>query len=102
MFWLISVLLGPNHTYVKEYSLVGIEDPRGGERLGMLVVPDAEENGDLDRATLHSRAKETIDKAVEYGTHTVFFCKALDISVSQATTCLIYQGRAYHKIEGFG
>ena len=43
-----------------------------------------------------------VDKAVEYGTHTVFFCKALDISVSQATTCLIYQGRAYHKIEGFG
>ena len=40
-----------------------------------------------------------IDKALEYGTHTVFFCRALDISVSSATTCLIYQGRAYHKIE---
>ena len=57
--------LGPNHAYVKEYSLVGIEDPRGGERLGMLVVPDAEENEALDRATLHSRAKETIDKAIK-------------------------------------
>lgn len=43
-----------------------------------------------------------IDKTVEYGTHTVFFCKALHISVSTATTCLIYQGRAYHKIQGFG
>ena len=56
--------LGANHDYIKEYSLVGIEDPRGGERLGMLVVPDAEENGDLDRPTLHARARETIDAAI--------------------------------------
>lgn len=43
-----------------------------------------------------------IDKAVEYGTHTVFFCRAIDISASTAATCLIYQGRGYHKIEGVG
>lgn len=43
-----------------------------------------------------------IDKAVEYGTHTVFFCRAIDISASSTATCLIYQGRGYHKIEGAG
>ncbi|MEQ8557448.1 MAG: flavin reductase family protein [Henriciella sp.] len=43
-----------------------------------------------------------IDKAVEYGTHTVFFCHTAGIEVSESATCLIYQGRAYHRIEGFG
>ena len=42
-----------------------------------------------------------IDKAVEYGTHTVFFCRATEIGVSENATCLIYQGRAYHKIAAF-
>jgi long-chain acyl-CoA synthetase len=56
--------LGPNHRYVKEFALVGVPDARGGERLGMLVVPDAEEHADLDRHTLHARAKESIQKAI--------------------------------------
>ena len=48
--------------YIKEYSLVGIEDPRGGERLGMLVVPDSEQ--ELDRVSLHGRAKVVVKEAV--------------------------------------
>lgn len=49
--------------HVKEYVLVGIPDPRGGERLGMLAVPDGEEK--LDRITLHERAQTTIREAIE-------------------------------------
>ena len=60
----VENVLGPNHVYVKEFALVGIEDPRGGERLGMMLVPDAEEHKDLDRHTLHARAKDSIDKAI--------------------------------------
>ncbi|MCB9742960.1 MAG: AMP-binding protein [Alphaproteobacteria bacterium] len=54
--------------WVKEFSLVGLPDPRGGERLGMLAVPDDEpEPGEpqLDRATLHARARDAIKDAVE-------------------------------------
>jgi long-chain acyl-CoA synthetase len=47
--------------YVKEYCLVGIDDPRGGERLGMLVVPDKEL--ELDRVSLHGRAKNVVKEA---------------------------------------
>ncbi|MCP4806557.1 MAG: AMP-binding protein [Proteobacteria bacterium] len=61
----VENVLGPNHDYVKEFALVGIEDARGGERLGMLLVPDAEENKDLDRHTLHARAKDSIQKAIK-------------------------------------
>lgn len=43
-----------------------------------------------------------IDQAVEFGTHTVFFCRVAETAVSEDTTCLIYHGRAYHKIEGVG
>lgn len=43
-----------------------------------------------------------IDKAVEYGTHTVFFCQAREINLSETHNCLIYHGRAYHKIHAFG
>ncbi|MCB9761480.1 MAG: AMP-binding protein [Alphaproteobacteria bacterium] len=49
--------------YVKEFSLVGLDDPRGGERLGMLAVPeDTRKPGAtaIDRHTLHARAKESI------------------------------------------
>ena len=42
-----------------------------------------------------------IAQTVEFGTHSVFFCRVARTSVSQNTTCLIYHGRAYHKIEGF-
>lgn len=37
-----------------------------------------------------------VDKAVEYGTHTVFFCKVSDVHASATRNCLIYHGRAYH------
>ncbi len=37
-----------------------------------------------------------VDKAVEYGTHTVFFCRVADVNVSNKRNCLIYHGRAYH------
>ena len=48
--------------YVQEYCLVGIEDPRGGERLGMLVVPGSDE--ELDRVSLHGRAKAVVKEAI--------------------------------------
>ncbi|MED5373004.1 MAG: AMP-binding protein [Myxococcota bacterium] len=57
--------LGPDHDYVKEYGLVGIPDPRGGERLGMLAVADLESHKDLDRATVHAKAKESLQKAIK-------------------------------------
>lgn len=49
--------------HVKEYVLVGVPDPRGGERLGMLAVPDSEEK--CDRLTLHERAQTAIREAIE-------------------------------------
>jgi long-chain acyl-CoA synthetase len=48
--------------YVKEYCLVGVASPQGGERLGMLVVPDSEL--ELDRVSLHARAKAVVKEAV--------------------------------------
>ena len=49
-------------SFVKEYSLVGVADSRGGERLGMLAVPD---DSDAEaRASMHDRARESIDDAV--------------------------------------
>jgi len=49
--------------YVKEYSLVGLADPRGGERLGLLAVPDpAQGEGDLDK--LHDKARAALREAV--------------------------------------
>lgn len=42
-----------------------------------------------------------VDQAVEYGTHTVFFCKAVHIDVSETANCLIYHGRAYHRIQAY-
>ncbi len=54
--------LGPNLPYIQEYALVGLEDPRGGERLGMLVVPATD--NDLDRATRHDRARQAAKDAV--------------------------------------
>ena len=47
---------------VKEYSLVGLADPRGGERLGLLAVP--EEVVGLDRSSTHVRVKEALRDAV--------------------------------------
>ena len=50
--------------YVKEYSLVGIPDPRGGERLGLLAVPmDPEETG-VDRHSVHARATKVLKEAI--------------------------------------
>ena len=47
---------------VKEYVLVGIDDPRGGERLGMLAV--LEETSELSRNALRDDAEEAIKKAI--------------------------------------
>lgn len=49
--------------YVKEYVLVGVDDPRGGERLAMLAVPEDEEET-LTRNVLYDVAKESIKKAI--------------------------------------
>ncbi len=49
-------------SYVKEYSLVGVSDPRGGERLAMLAVPD--DSSAEARASMHDKARESIDEAV--------------------------------------
>lgn len=49
-------------SFVKEYSLVGVDDPRGGERLGMLAVPD--DSAHDARASMHDKARESIDEAV--------------------------------------
>lgn len=56
--------LGPDHDFVLEYGLVGLPDPRGGERLGMLAVPDADSHKDLDRHTLHAKAKASLQAAI--------------------------------------
>ena len=49
-------------SFVKEFSLVGVDDPRGGERLGMLAVPDI--TAGHARASAHDKAREAIDEAV--------------------------------------
>ncbi len=48
--------------WVKEYSLVGLSDDRGGERLGMLAVPDTERAA--SRAEAHDHAREQLKDAV--------------------------------------
>ena len=48
--------------FVKEYSLVGVADDRGGERLAMLAVPDDSESD--ARASMHDKARESVDDAV--------------------------------------
>lgn len=48
--------------YVKEYVLVGVEDPRGGERLGMLAVP-GDDDEKLTRNVVYDLANESIKKA---------------------------------------
>ncbi|GGB79736.1 MULTISPECIES: flavin reductase family protein [Henriciella] len=42
-----------------------------------------------------------VDRAIEYGTHTVLFCKPAHIAVSETANCLIYHGRAYHRIQSY-
>jgi long-chain acyl-CoA synthetase len=50
--------------YVQEYCLVGIADPRGGERLGLLAVPQDPEDAGVDRNSVHARAKTTLKEAI--------------------------------------
>ncbi|HNC99610.1 MAG TPA: AMP-binding protein, partial [Myxococcota bacterium] len=40
---------------VKEYTTVGIPDPRGGERLALLAVPELREDEEPARARIHAR-----------------------------------------------
>ncbi len=49
--------------YVKEYVLVGVEDPRGGERLAMLAVP-GDDDDKLSRNVLYDLANDSIKKAI--------------------------------------
>ncbi len=58
----VEHVLGPIR-HVAEYSLVGLDDPRGGERLGLLAQPDPESK--LDHAELHSKAELAIKDAIE-------------------------------------
>ena len=47
---------------VSEYSLVGLPDGQGGERLGLLAVPDEAES-ELGRQAAHTRARKAIRSA---------------------------------------
>lgn len=48
---------------VSEYAFVGLPDPRGGERLGLLAVPEETTNG--ERAQGHAAAKAALKAAIE-------------------------------------
>jgi long-chain acyl-CoA synthetase len=48
--------------YVTEYAIVGIDDPRGGERVACVAVPEADPL--VSRADRHARAKKSLDKAL--------------------------------------
>jgi long-chain acyl-CoA synthetase len=58
----VEHVLGPIQ-HVEEYSLVGLDDERGGERLGLLARPDPESK--LDHKELHSKAELAIKDAIE-------------------------------------
>ncbi len=47
---------------VSEFCLVGLPDPRGGERLGLLAVPEASDS-ELGRQAAHTRARKAIRDA---------------------------------------
>ncbi len=47
---------------VSEYSLVGLPDPAGGERLGLLAVPE-ESDSELGRQAAHTRARKNLRDA---------------------------------------
>lgn len=51
--------------YVKEFCLAGISDGRGGERLGLIAVPDAEGHPKLDRRVLRTKAQAAIKEATD-------------------------------------
>jgi len=55
--------LGEVH-WVAEYSLVGLPDPRGGERLGLLAVAQDPEEAGVDRHSVHARAKTAMKEAL--------------------------------------
>ena len=48
---------------VSELVLVGLPDSRGGERLGLLAVPD--EDPKLDRAARHNKARKALKEATD-------------------------------------
>jgi len=47
---------------VDEFSLVGLPDPKGGERLGLLAVPEASDS-ELGRQAANTRARKAIREA---------------------------------------
>ncbi len=59
------------------------------------------QNGPLGNPRLRETAASfdcEIDKTVEYGTHSVFFCLVRDVELREDLSCLVYQGRAFHQI----
>lgn len=48
--------------FIKEYVLVGLTDPRGGERLGLLAVIDDE--SELEQSQLETNARDAIKSAI--------------------------------------
>ncbi|WP_084396701.1 flavin reductase family protein [Henriciella aquimarina] len=73
-------------------------DPRERFNTGDWVVS---ERGNLILNDSAALFECEVDKAVEYGTHTVFFCKVTDSHVGASENGLIYHGRAYHHIRPF-
>jgi flavin reductase len=40
----------------------------------------------------------TVDRSVDIGTHTVFFCAVQAVHLGSSTSGLVYHGRAYHRL----
>ena len=82
------------------------EDISGAFAMGSRPVAERFESGvwtisDLGNPVLAETAASfdcEVDQAVEFGTHTVFLCRAIHIEHSDDRNCLIYHGRAYHRI----
>ena len=51
--------------FVKELSLCGLDDGRGGEKLGLLAVADVDGHEGLDRRALHTQARAALKEACE-------------------------------------
>ena len=47
---------------LKEYVILGAADPRGGERIACVAVPDGDDS--VPRAERHAKAKSSLDKAL--------------------------------------
>ncbi|MEZ4369906.1 MAG: AMP-binding protein [Polyangiaceae bacterium] len=48
--------------HIEEYAILGVDDPRGGERIACVAVP--EEDPEHDRAARHARARQSLERAL--------------------------------------